>query len=127
MQIESREEAMRINRKFAIVAGAAIILSGVGSGIGVATGGGTPDDGESGDVALTGEDLRRASDAALAETGGGTVTATEAEPDENGYEVEVTLDGGRQVDIQLDQDFRVTASSDDVGDTDGPGDTDDGD
>ena len=113
---------MRINRKVAVVAAGAAVI--VAAGVGVATAAATSDDGESGDVALTGEDLQRASDAALAETGGGRVTATEAEPDENGYEVEVTLDDGSQVDVQLDQDFRAVESSDDVGDSDGPGDTD---
>jgi uncharacterized membrane protein YkoI len=88
----------------------------------VAGAAGPADDGETGDSALTGAVLQRASEAALAETGGGRVTATENEPDEGGYEVEVTLDDGSQVDVQLDSGFTVVTSSDDVGDSSGPDD-----
>src|SRR5690349_8600403 len=69
------------------------------------------DDGEddAGDgAALTGRDLERATEAALAEAGGGRVTDSEA--DHGGFEVEVTLDDGSQVDVQLDQDFAVVGS-----------------
>lgn len=60
--------------------------------------------------AITGAALVRAEQAALAETAGGRVTATEVEDEESAYEVEVTLDDGRQVDVQLDEDFRVVGS-----------------
>ena len=60
--------------------------------------------------ALTGSTLNRASQAALAETGGGKVTGSERDS-ENGatYEVEVTKDGGGQVDVRLDDQFKVVA------------------
>ena len=43
-------------------------------------------------------------------TGGGTVVDSEVEDEENGYEVEVNLDDGRQVEVQLDADFAVVSS-----------------
>lgn len=51
--------------------------------------------------------LDRASSAALAHTGGGRVTDTEVGDEEGYYEVEVTLDDGRQVDVHLDREFNV--------------------
>jgi uncharacterized membrane protein YkoI len=67
-------------------------------------------------VLITGADLQRASQAALAHTGGGTVTETEVGDEESYYEVEVTLDGGRQIDVQLDRGFTVVGSESDDGD-----------
>ena len=55
----------------------------------------------------------RPTEAALAETGGGTVTETEVDDEESKYEVEVTLDDGSQVDVQLDEEFNVVSSEDD--------------
>lgn len=55
--------------------------------------------------------LERASSAALAwlsERGmSGTVTASEEGDEESRYEIEVTLDDGRELDIQLDDEMRV--------------------
>jgi hypothetical protein len=64
----------------------------------------------SGSDKLSGSTYDRAETAALAETGGGTVTETERDS-ENGatYEVEVTKDGGGQVDVRLDDQFKVVA------------------
>ena len=45
----------------------------------------------------------KASQAALAFTGGGTVTGTEVGDEESLYEVEVTLADGSQTDVQLDE------------------------
>lgn len=58
-------------------------------------------------VAITGDALRTASTVALAHTGGGKVTETEVNDEESYYQVEVTLDNGDQVDVQLDQNFKV--------------------
>jgi uncharacterized membrane protein YkoI len=55
----------------------------------------------------------RASSAALSETGGGKVTATEVGDEESYYEVEVTRSDGSQVDVQLDRDFQVVGSEGD--------------
>jgi hypothetical protein len=60
-----------------------------------------------GEEPITGEALERASAAALAYTGGGEVTDTEVGDEEGYYEVEVTLPGGRQVDVHLDASFKV--------------------
>jgi hypothetical protein len=81
---------------------------------------GSDDSGEGPDVPITGAALERASEAALEETGGGRVTGTEAGDEESAYEVEVTLDDGHQVDVQLDEDFAVVGTEDDEED-DGEG------
>ena len=91
----------------------------------IATGGGGDDDEfdtETGPI--TGEALERASEAALAHTGGGRVTETEVEDEESYYEVEVTLDDGSQVDVQLDEDFNVVGDEVDEEDDDDDDDDD---
>ena len=72
---------------------------------------------------ITGEALGGASAAALAHTGGGRVTGTEVGDEEGYYEVEVTLGGG-QVDVHLDQAFKVLGGTadQDSDDQDGPND-----
>ena len=52
------------------------------------------------------------------------MTGTEVDDEESKYEVEVTLDDGRAVDIQLDEDFRVVGTEAD-GDEDEAGADDD--
>jgi hypothetical protein len=52
----------------------------------------------------------RATEVALAETGGGRVTETETGDDGRFYEVEVTLDDGRCVDVQVDESFTVVGA-----------------
>jgi len=59
------------------------------------------------DQPITGPALEDASQAALEHTGGGRVTGTEVGDEETYYEVEVTLDDGSQVDVQLDENFNV--------------------
>jgi uncharacterized membrane protein YkoI len=87
---------------------------------GIAIGAGARDD----ETPITGTALERASEAALAHTGGGRVTDTEAGDEEGAYEVEVTLDDGSQVDVHLDASFDVLgdeaegANEDDTGDDD---------
>jgi len=66
-----------------------------------------------GEEPITGEALKRASAAALEFTGGGEVTETEVGDEEGYYEVEVTLPGGRQVDVHLDASFKVISSEGD--------------
>ena len=101
-----------------IAAGATtVVLLGAGTGVAVAAGSGS-DDGEQ--HPITGPAYEKASAAALEETGGGTVTETEVGDEESLYEVEVTLDNGDQVDVQLDKDFQVVGSE-----SDGQGDEDD--
>jgi uncharacterized membrane protein YkoI len=90
-----------------------------GTGIAVAGGGGDDDGAE---VPITGSALDRASTAALEHTGGGRVTETEVGDEESYYEVEVTLDDGSQVDVQLDEDFQVVGSEGDGEEDEGSGD-----
>ncbi len=85
---------------------AALALAGIGGGAALA--GGAMDDDEQ---PITGEAYDRAAEAALEHTGGGRVTETEAGDEDSYYEVEVTLDDGSQVDVQLDEDFRVVGST----------------
>jgi uncharacterized membrane protein YkoI len=92
----------------------AIVIAAAGAGIAVATGG---DD----DQPLTGETYERAIAAALEHTGGGTVTETEAGDDGAAYGVEVRLADGRQVEVNLDEDFKVIGQEED---DDSPGDDD---
>ncbi len=98
-------------RKLAITAAAVIVALLAGGGIAWAAGG--DDD----DTPITGEALDKASAAAIAHLGEGSVTDTEVGDEESYYEVEVTLDDGRQVDVQLDEGFNVVGTEDDgVGD-----------
>jgi uncharacterized membrane protein YkoI len=93
---------MTKRRKIVIVGASALALGATGTGIALAGG---DDDGS--ETAISGSALDRASAAALAHTGGGQVTETEVGDEESRYEVEVTLDDGSQVDVQLDRDFNV--------------------
>ena len=90
--------------KIGIGAAALVVATGAAAGIAVASSG---DDSEG---PITGDALQQASDAALAFTGEGKVTETEVGDEESLYEVEVTLDNGDQVDVQLDENFQVVGS-----------------
>ena len=81
----------------------ALAALGVGTGIAVAGGGGE----DANETPVTGTALEQASTAALAETGGGSVTGSEAGDEQGAYEIEVTLDDGTQVDVHLDSSFQV--------------------
>ena len=99
------------SRKRLIVIGASVLaLGAAGAGVAVASGVGE-DEAEGPDVAINGSALDKASAAALDSTGGGTVTGTETGDEESYYEVEVTMDDGSQVDVQLNRDFNVVGSS----------------
>ena len=79
------------------------------AGFAAASGG----DDDATEAPITGSALAKATAAALEHTGGGTVTGTEVGDEESLYEVEVTLDGGGQVDVQLDEGFNVVGSEGD--------------
>jgi uncharacterized membrane protein YkoI len=68
------------------------------------------DDSSEIEVPITGTDLEKAAAVALDYTGGGWVTETELGDEESYYEVEVTLDDGSQIDVQLDENLRVVGS-----------------
>jgi hypothetical protein len=86
-----------------IIAVVVLVLAVAAVAAGIAIGAGRGDD----ERPIMGSALERASDAALAHTGGGLVTDTEAGDEEGAYEVEVTLDDGSQVDVHLDARFNV--------------------
>jgi uncharacterized membrane protein YkoI len=105
-------------RSKALIAGgaaAALILGGATYAV---AGGADDDDTQE---SITGPALEKASAAALEHTGEGRVTETEVGDEESYYEVEVTLDDGSQVDVQLDEDFNVVG---DEADDDGSEDDD---
>ncbi len=105
---------MKSKTKWSALAAATVAIVAAGAGVAAATGGG--DDAEQ---PITGDALDKASAAALEHTGGGTVTDTEVGDEESYYEVEVTLPGGGETDVQLDQDFNVVSSEgEDAGETD---------
>jgi uncharacterized membrane protein YkoI len=90
----------RLGRKSIWIASGAVALVAVGGvGAAVAT------DGFEQDENLTGASLERASKAALAETGGGQVTGAEGE--DGGFEVEVRMPDGSEVDVLLGSDYAV--------------------
>jgi uncharacterized membrane protein YkoI len=96
---------MKRRTKAAIVTAAVVVLGGAGAtGVTLAAGG---DDAE---APITGDALIKASAAALAHTGEGRVTDTEVGDEDSYYEVEVTLDDGGQVDVQLDKSFHVVSA-----------------
>ena len=96
------------------VLGAAAIAAGAAA-LSAATAFAGPSGAQSGpvadpDVGITGDVLASASAAALAAVGGGTVTQTEVGDEESYYEVEVTFADGRQVDVQLDENFALVTT-----------------
>jgi uncharacterized membrane protein YkoI len=93
---------------------ASAFLVAVAGGAGVAAAGGSGDAAEGLDSAISGDALQKAEDAALAETDGGRVTDTEVGDEESYYEVEVTMDDGSRVDVQLDESFAVVGGTADV-------------
>jgi uncharacterized membrane protein YkoI len=86
-----------------IVAGAGLVAA---AGVGTVVAAGAMDD-DGSQQPIRGDALTKASAAALAYTGEGKVTETEVGDEDSYYEVEVTLDNGKQIDVQLDANFNV--------------------
>jgi peptidase YpeB-like protein len=106
-------------RRTKIVAGVVVLAALVGGGAAWATAGG--DD----DKPLTDSNRAKAVAAALAHTGGGTVTETEVGDDGAAYGVEVRLGNDKQVEVELDANFEVirgAADDDGRGEEDGSAD-----
>jgi len=99
---------------------AAVVGLAIGGAALAGAAGGGDDDGS--DKAITGSALNRASAAALEHTNGGKVTETEVGDEEGAYEVEVTRDGGGEVDVHLDSDFNVLGTEDESADEEGESD-----
>jgi uncharacterized membrane protein YkoI len=107
-----------MKRKLIVIAAAVITLGAVSAGIAIAAGGDN-------DKPITGSALAQAKAAALEHSGGGTVVETEVGDDGAAYGVEVRLDDGSQVEVNLDADFNVIgqeADDDGANDQDEPGD-----
>jgi hypothetical protein len=68
------------------------------------------EDYEENEVVVSGSALEKASAAALAYLGEGRVTDSEIGDEEGYYEIEVTLDNGDEVDVHLDENFKVTST-----------------
>ncbi|HEY3142705.1 MAG TPA: hypothetical protein VGJ86_16315 [Acidimicrobiales bacterium] len=101
-----------MKRRTKIISGVAVAATCVAlTGTGMAVAGGGDDDG--GDTPISGAALDKATAAALDSTGEGHVTGTEVNDEESKYEVEVTLNDGSQVDVQLDEQFNVVSSEND--------------
>ncbi|MGZ8737393.1 MAG: PepSY domain-containing protein [Nocardioides sp.] len=92
-----------MNKKQRIAAVTGVVLAAVAAagGVAVATG-------DDGDVTVQGPEADRATEAALAATGGGTANSVERDS-ENGatWEVEVTREDGTTVDVRLDENYGV--------------------
>lgn len=103
-----------MQRRTRWIVGAGVFAVVMLGGVAAATGG---DD----DQELTGSTRDRAVEAALAATGGGTVLETEAGDDGAAYGVEIRLADGRQVEVNLDESFKVVGQE---ADEDRPGEAD---
>ena len=90
-----------MQRRTRWIAAAGLVAVAMVGGVAAAAAGGDNDQ------ELTGSTRDRAVQAALAATGGGTVLETEAGDDGAAYGVEVRLDDGRQVEVNLDESFKV--------------------
>lgn len=117
MRLMSRPRRVAAALAGSLVAVTVGVIAVAGTGL---AGAGSSGDSE---APISGAALTAASRAALAHTGGGTVSDTEVGDEESLYEVEVTLEDGSQVDVQLDEGFKVVGSKADHED-DTEGDTD---
>jgi uncharacterized membrane protein YkoI len=122
---------MKINRFLALALIALLIVSAMGvlsyrayaqtpptdgddtSEVGESEANDTDDANEGPDVPITGTALEQASAAALEYIGEGRVTETEVGDEEGYYEVEITKDNGREVDVHLDEAFNVLGHEND--------------
>ena len=110
-----------MDKKIKLIIGALVAAGAIA--LGVTLVGATGSDSE---APITGQELEKASKAALEHTGGGEVTETELGDEESYYEVEVTMDDGTIVDAQLDSDFNVVGSESDQGEDEEDEDEEDG-
>ena len=95
-----------MRKRMAVIGiGGAFLVSIVIGGVAVASGG---DDGDDGDVTVTGPQAARATAAALDATKGGAANSVERDS-ENGatWEVEVNKTDGTTVDVRLDENYQV--------------------
>jgi uncharacterized membrane protein YkoI len=100
---------MRMRTKIAAGSVVALVVAGAATGVGLANAGD--------DRPIQGTDRDRATAAALASVGGGSVLETEIDDGGAAYSVEVRRTDGSVVEVQLDARFRVigTEADDDTG------------
>ena len=102
-----------------IVGGALVIgMVAGGAGLAVAASGDADQD-----RPLAATDLERATTAALDHTGGGVVIDSEVGDDGAAFSVEIRLDDGRVVEVNLDDRFQVVGYQQDEDGTGGSGDS----
>ena len=112
---------MKRMTRTALAVAAAVVVALGSFGIAAAASGGAdsagsddqPGEATDSDTPLSGSDLDAAVAAALEHTGGGKVTETEVGDDGAAYGVEIRLEDGSQVEVNLDENFTVIGSEDD--------------
>ena len=92
-----------------VTTGCVVVALALGGGLS-ATASADGDASEGPDIPITGVALDRAGTIAVEYLGEGKVTDTEVGDEESYVEVEVTLDDGTEVDVQLDASFAVVGS-----------------
>ena len=109
-----------MNRRIVLIVALVLALGALAAGIAIAAGVGGDEQ------PLTGSALDEATAAALKHTGGGTVVETEVGDDGAAYGVEIRLDDGSQVEVNLDENFNVIGDeADDDGTNEQEGQDDD--
>ena len=105
-----------MDKKRKLIAGAVAVLAVLGVGTGVSIASSTDDD-----KPIAGDSRQRAIDAALEHVGRGTVIETEMGDDGAAFEVEIRLDDGSVVEVELGENFDVTGTEqdDDSGEVEG--------
>lgn len=101
-----------MNRRKKWMVGAVLALTLIGAGVGIGLAGTNREAGEAAEGADSDQppasaDRERAEAAALEAVGGGTVTEVEIGDDGAAYGVEIRLDDGSQVEVNLDESFAV--------------------
>ena len=107
-----------MRRKAIVIAATVLAIGATSAGIAIAAG-------SDGEKPITGSALAKAKAAALEHTGGGTVVETEVGDDGAAYGVEVRLDDGSEVEVELDGDFNVIGEEPDDDGADEENDSDD--
>ena len=102
---------MRHTMRWVVIGSAAVAVVAAGTGVAIAAAQG----GDSSQQPLSGSTLDRATEAALAYTGGGSVTEAEVGDQGAAYDVAVTQDDGSVADLRLDSSFAVIGEEHDAG------------
>lgn len=104
---------MKHTIRWIVVGSAAVAVIAAGTGVAIASAQG----GDTSQEPLSGSILDRATEAALAYTGGGSVTEAEVGDQGAAYDVAVTRDDGSVADLRLDSSFDVIGEEHDSGES----------